>query len=248
MPNWLSGFLQKPSAPVTPAATPSPPVESKKHYFYGKRQIGSRSTAISPILTEAEQFQVMVWLAEFHHPASIPNLIFTTFGKTVERTYAYRLRKTHKWSAMIDRKRQQWALEVGEEALAHKRFRLQKLQEQLDSTEKNPKLSDSTRGWRILQILNQARLEMEESKTAFTFNYFNALNTLDDQELLVRRDALLKRIQTYRLPIRRRLNGLGNGSAILEATTGEPETGDGGDQEVGNEPDDGTVESPPAQG
>ena len=221
----------------------------KKHYFYGKHQIGSHRTAISPVLTEDEQFQVMAWLAEFHHPAAIPNLIFTTFGKTVERTYAYHLRKSAKWSAMIDRKRQQWALEVGEEALAHKRFRLAKLQEQLESTEKNPKLSDSARGWRILQILNQARLEMEESTTAFTFNYFNALNTLDDQELLSRRDALLKRIQSYRLPIRRRIaHVVGNGIEVLEAPVSEPETGNGGSPEVRDLQDDWPVEGPPAQG
>ena len=45
-----------------------------------------------------------------------------------------------------------------------------------------------------------------------------------------------------------KVNALRYRQQVLEATTGEPEAGDGGDQEVGNEQDDRTVDSPPAQG
>ena len=139
-------------------------------------------------LTDPEFHQVCRWMGEFRSSTQVQTLIKQTFGKQVSPHYALEVAKRHKWGLLIDRYRQEWLSKIYDIPLANKKVRLAKLQwlmEHLDKQELTPRTER-----RIMHVLNQARLEMEEKPDQTTF-FFTNINQLGDEELLKRRAELL---------------------------------------------------------
>lgn len=190
---------------------------------------------LAPLLTPQEQLQVCRWLGEFTPPQRIPDLIKREFGKRVAHHYGYEMLTRKKWQPLIDRHRQDWLVKIMDVPLANKKVRLQELQRLWDNATR-PNANPEKQEYRILRILEKARLEMEEKKsdqTTYFFGQFNYANASDD-ELLQRRAELVKRIEAFRWPTTRRLtDGMGRreGGATTPSTDSED---DGGNGQVGH--------------
>lgn len=192
-------------------------------------------------IEEVEHHQIACWLGEFIPPREIPRLMLETFGKTIDPSYAWQFQKTRKWMRLIDRYRQEWIVKLDEVPLYHQKYRLQRLQEllnSLDAYRERDHISAQVYEHRLLNILSRARKEVEEQPADQHSWYFTNvnLNHCTDAELIQRREELLKRIQQFRLPIRRTLNAVGDGRKIIEATGGDEEAGRGGHEAVGDAP------------
>ena len=203
-------------------------------------------------LEEPEYHQIARWLGEFIPPMRIGELVFQTFHKKIDPMYAYNFQRRKKWALLIDRYRQEWIVKVAEVPLAHKKYRLEKLQkliERLDLQNAQGSVAPHKYEVRLLRLLTHARLEMEEKKEEHTWFFTNVqLNNASDAELIQRREALLKRIQQFRLPLRTGgTDGLRHGLETIEATTREAPEDDGGDGH-GDPEDDRPVEGAPPQG
>ena len=207
-----------------------------------KGMTGFQSKDVS--LTVEEQHQVARWLGEFYAPMRIPDLVKERYGKVVSAEYAYSFQKRQKWQGLIDRYRQEWLIRLGDVPAANQKYRLEKIQDlirRLDLAHEGQSVAAGRYETRMLRLLNQARLEMEESTVNQTFYFTNINNSLSDEELLKRRTELLKRIQDFKLPARRTRDGLGYRREVIEATTGDSEEDGGGIQEVRDGEGDGSV-------
>ena len=196
-------------------------------------------------LTEDERHILIKELAQFLPPAKAPEWIQKNFNKKVSIGYAYQLINGPKWRPLLDRYRQEWALGIVEVPIASKRYRMQKLQSLLDSLENDVHLRQSVKEQRMLWVLDRARFEMESAKVSETHNVFlTQINNYTEEELLKRRDELLRRIQSYPFKTRRRIaNGLGNGCEESKETEGVIDSqGNGGNKVVGDSQGNGTVE------
>lgn len=194
-------------------------------------------------LTPEELQQIAHWLGEFIHPGQIPKLVRQQFGKRIAASYAYDFQKRRKWAVLIDRFRQEWMLGTLKVPLAIKRYRLERLFQQverLDVQWERKTISSERYERRLRGLLADARLEMEEHKEEHTWFFTNIYPpSVTDEELLQRRAELLKRIQQFRLPIRRESDAIRDGCQIVEATTGDGETSQGEGSEVRSETEPG---------
>ena len=201
----------------------------------GKNQKGKTGflpTAPEHQLGEPEYHQICRWLGEFIHPGRIPELVQQTFGKTIDQSYPYQFQTRHKWALVIDRYRQEYLTKVAEVPLFHKKYRLQKLQTLVDSLDRqhtDASLPAKQYETRLLSVLREARQEMEEKSDNHQW-FFTNITTSTDAELVARREQLLKRIQAFSLPNRRRpdAEGLGHEREAVEATVVSGGPGDGG--------------------
>ena len=161
----------------------------------------------SGLFTEEQERLCIEWHAHFRTAKQIHEGIQQLTGTKCHIATVYSILKRKKWQPVIQRMRQEWAMGTSENPLAHKRYRLDRYARLLDALDTNPKVPPKERESRELKLLEQARLEMEAGKVSFTENYVMQINNYSDQELLQRRSELLKRIQTFRLPVRSLPNG-----------------------------------------
>lgn len=204
-------------------------------------------------LEDAEYRQVARWMGEFVPPREIPTRIQETFGKRVNPGFGWGFARRLKWAALIDRYRQEWLVKIAEVPLFHQKYRLERLQrllDALDGQQEKRLLSAERYERRLLKLLDRARLEVEEKSVEQHTWYFTnlQLNQCTDEELMQRRAELLKRIQQFRLPIRKVTNGVGHGIQVVETSGSDGEADRGGIEVLGDTSDHRPVEGQAPQG
>ena len=165
------------------------------------RRMGT--SPFAPKLTDQRRYEVVRKLAWFETVPTVQQFVREEWGIDLTAQTIHGYLREKKWRPLFDRCRQEWAAGVAEVPIAHKRYRLEKLMELLDEAESNPNLPPEKRVWQILKILDMARLEMEEEKTQFTNVFMTQINEMSDEDLMKRRDELLRRVKQYKLPVRK---------------------------------------------
>ena len=193
--------------------------------------------AREPILTDEEKRQVARWLGEFIPPQQVHVLVKQTFGKEVSRVFGYHFQQVKRWALLIDRYRQEWLVKIADVPLYHHKYRLQRLQDLIERLDiQRDKMASYQYERRLLTILNSAQREMDKPSDQHTWLFNVSLNGCSDVELVQRREALLKRIQQFRLPIRtvtpEGSDGLWDGRKEDATPTGEGTQGEGGDEGI----------------
>ena len=195
------------------------------------------------VLTDAEKHQVVRWYAQFLTPNKICALIEEHFHKKFWPPNVPQLAHTQRWAPVVERYRQEWALGVFDVPIANKRFRLDALMTLFEAIQKNPKLTGERKEIRLMRLLEKARLEMEDKRILNTNVFLTSITNASDEELLKRRDELLKRIQRHPLSMRRRIaDGLGWGQGE-QASGSEGAESQGGVLDIGPTPGEGPVET-----
>ena len=176
----------------------------------------------SPLRPE-EQDQIVRWVAAFYSTTHIVKLTKATFHKSVNRVFIWRVEHLPKWRPLLDRYRQEWSVGLQDVPMAHRRYRLEYLLRLAERIEDNVKLPDESKTVRLLRILDKARLEMEDKSVHQTTMIFNALVRSSDEDLLRRREELLKRIQRYPAPMRQRMTQAFQTTIDLPVPAGPPQ-------------------------
>lgn len=121
-----------------------------------------------PTLTEKVQRFIVEELATFQSPSEVAASVKEEFGLEVTRQQVeyYNPRRragqkglAKKWVALFEAARKRWSEEVGEVAVAHRRYRIERLQDYLRTAEKMGRTGNIPLA---IQLLEQARKEIED--------------------------------------------------------------------------------------
>ena len=159
-----------------------------------------KSKAGIPKFNEEEKLQICRWIAEFRSDHDIVSLIKQNFNKSCAITNIINnYRNGNRWKVIINRLQQEWAAGVMNIPLAHKRGRIEHLVNLVERSEADTSITDQSRRRETAWLINQIRLEMDESKTNFTQIFMTSLTSADENELLKRRDELITKLQRYKI-------------------------------------------------
>lgn len=197
-----------------------------------------RGRALAKLTLDQEQFVVRL-AAQFVPVKEIHALVKERFAVDIALTTIYHIQSRKRYAPLLDRYRQEWAMEVASCPLAHKKYRLERLMKLVDAVDRNPRLSEDAKERRLKGLLQDARMEMEEKKTEFNTLYLTNINQYSDEELVQKREELLKRIESIRLPVRSTTHGIRDGREVIETAGRETAPSDGGTEEVRDQQDDG---------
>ena len=159
----------------------------------------------APKLTEQQRYELIRQLAEFKSVPEVQQFAKAEWGIEITAQTIRGYLHEKKWRPLLDRCRQEWAAGIVEIPLAHKRVRLEKLQKLFDDAEEDYAEAKNEQTFlRLidlqLKILDQARREMEETKTNFTNIVMTQYEQYTDEELIRRMDELLAKIKQWKLP------------------------------------------------
>ena len=172
-------------APAPPAPTPAaaPPA-----------RVTSRPLLAPAKFTEPEQQRICDLLGSFHSTREIQAVILEETGKTIAEATVRHYADGKKWQAVIAKARQDFTARLADVPTFHKRVRLERLERQYEAVLVEGGPNAPKRRREIREILSEAR---QEAERAGTTNILIAnIQGLSDAELLERRTAALKRIQT----------------------------------------------------
>jgi hypothetical protein len=152
-------------------------------------------------LSEDHKREVCDLLAQFKEPTEIAKILKDLYGVEVSPKAIYYYKSDLKWQPLIQKYREQYSLELNKVPLYHKRVRLEKLQDQLDEIERETATTSHQRSLRrgeLRSVLKDARDEVQpmEDKRGDTNILSIQFNSMDDSELLKKREELLKVIQS----------------------------------------------------
>lgn len=150
----------------------------------------------APKLTEPEKITILTALAEFLPVSKILMLVKEKHGKEISRQAVSHYKTNESLRPLIEQYRQQYAQYLAEVPIFHKRWRLDRLQEQFQDVEQET-YEDHLKRQEMREILSQVRNELEGKNV--TENNTNILSiqytSLSYEQLVAKRDELLTRIK-----------------------------------------------------
>ena len=148
------------------------------------------STAVSKdVLSENHKIKICQLLACFSPLVEIKKYMHREYAINLNMQVVKSLRDTRKWQPIIARFRKDWLQEVNNVPLANRRVRLEYYQEIFEKSMEKNKFSVA------MSALNSAREEMDERKLGSTQYTLNYISQMSDEELLKKKDEIIKRIK-----------------------------------------------------
>jgi hypothetical protein len=107
------------------------------------------------------------------------------------------IRDSEKWGVVIKQLRKEWLSKVAEVPIANKRYRLEKYQKILEKCLDDDDFKQAT------TVLRNAKDEMEQHDIKQGSNFYSLtyINDLSDQDLMRKRDEILKRLKSSRVDL-----------------------------------------------
>lgn len=155
---------------------------------------------IAPILSEPMKNRVCELLGQFEDPADIVQTIWKEYGVRITTAALQNYIKAKKWQPLINRFRAHWVAGVMDMPLAHKRGRMRELEYLYHRALACADAPESMRIKQALSVLVAMREEMAESKTGMTNVFLTNITNYSDDELLRRRDEVLAKMKTLKMP------------------------------------------------
>lgn len=151
-------------------------------------------------LTEKHQLIVCQLLAEFTGPSEVAARMKQDFGVDVNPSSLVYYNNHPQWKQIIEKYRTEYSAQLTSIPIFHKRRRLERLEEQYQSADQEDARSPKPRKEKrkeLREILHAAREEcrpLEEAPSQHTNISVLQFNSLDDAQLLEKKDALLRQI------------------------------------------------------
>ncbi len=150
-------------------------------------------------LTEEEKMQLCKLVAEFKRPFEVQKFAREAWGKNMNHQSITYYFKADRWQPIIQRFREVYLSGVMDIPIANKKVRLERLEEVYESTDNDPNIAGIDRRRQKLDVLRNAREEMDErTQVSNTFN--TQIINLSDEELHERKKQILAQIKAIPAP------------------------------------------------
>jgi len=141
------------------------------------------------VLSENHKIKICQLLACFSPLVEIKKYMHREYAINLNMQVIKSLRDTRKWQPIVARFRKDWLQEVNNVPLANRRVRLEYYQEIFTKCMEKNKFANA------MSALNSAREEMDERKLGSTQYTLNYISQMSDEELLKKKDEIIKRIK-----------------------------------------------------
>lgn len=148
----------------------------------------------APKLSEELKLEVCRKIASFVSIQDIDRWLRTEHHIELELQSLYAYRHATKWKPVIERMRAEYIAGVMESHIAHKRVRLDRLEAQYQALDRDSTITAAERRKEQRELLNDARLEVDDSKTNISNLYLTQITSSSDAELLARKQQLMARL------------------------------------------------------